>query len=234
MISENKTLIGQDYSFSNNAMPGTDNFKCLKAYATFLLENKPDEFAAAQLSLLQQIDLPLLKHFEYLSHEQLLSINAPIVRELLKGYASGKPVTLVQKLIKKWPDDDASLIIVKNIIVEDIALIASTLRRTLQQFSSAFTSEYQDLLKLITEIDLFTTQAEAIYLKAYPDLKNKKPKDIQFKESQQLTDELTILGEKLKAQELRYQRMISEVEDYAILLMDKEGFIQNWNKVQRK
>ena len=24
--------------------------------------------------------------------------------------------------------------------------------------------------------------------------------------------------------------MISEVEDYAILLLDKDGFIQNWNK----
>jgi PAS domain S-box-containing protein len=36
-------------------------------------------------------------------------------------------------------------------------------------------------------------------------------------------------NEALKKSEDRYHKMVSEVEDYAILLLDKNGIIQNWN-----
>ena len=38
----------------------------------------------------------------------------------------------------------------------------------------------------------------------------------------------------LKESEERYHKMIEEVEDYAIILMDKDGYIQNWNKGAEK
>lgn len=37
-------------------------------------------------------------------------------------------------------------------------------------------------------------------------------------------------NEELRKSEEHYHRMVEEVEDYAIILMDKEGIIQNWNK----
>ena len=40
--------------------------------------------------------------------------------------------------------------------------------------------------------------------------------------------------EELRRSEERYYRMIDEVQDYAILLLDKEGIIQNWNKGAEK
>lgn len=42
------------------------------------------------------------------------------------------------------------------------------------------------------------------------------------------------LNEELKRSEERYHKMIEEVEDYAILLMDRSGIIQNWNKGAEK
>ena len=41
--------------------------------------------------------------------------------------------------------------------------------------------------------------------------------------------EIQLRHEELKRSEERYHKMISEVEDYAILLLDKDGIIQNWN-----
>ena len=41
-------------------------------------------------------------------------------------------------------------------------------------------------------------------------------------------------NEKLRTSEERYHKMIDEVEDYAIILLDKEGIIQNWNKGAEK
>lgn len=40
--------------------------------------------------------------------------------------------------------------------------------------------------------------------------------------------------EELRKSEERYHRMIEEVEDYAILLLDANGIVQNWNKGAQK
>lgn len=41
-------------------------------------------------------------------------------------------------------------------------------------------------------------------------------------------------NQELRRSEERYRNMIAEVQDYAILLLDKEGIIQNWNKGANK
>lgn len=54
----------------------------------------------------------------------------------------------------------------------------------------------------------------------------------QYLLSKQLEQEKIVAQkntEELRRSEERYQKMITEVEDYAILLLDKEGNIQNWN-----
>jgi PAS domain S-box-containing protein len=42
--------------------------------------------------------------------------------------------------------------------------------------------------------------------------------------------ELMFSNEELKRSEERYHKMVAEVRDYAIILLDKEGVIQNWNE----
>lgn len=44
------------------------------------------------------------------------------------------------------------------------------------------------------------------------------------------TAELQEINEVLKSSEERYHRMVGEVQDYAIILMSKQGIIENWNK----
>jgi PAS domain S-box-containing protein len=48
------------------------------------------------------------------------------------------------------------------------------------------------------------------------------------------THALIVKNEELKKSEERYHKMIDEVEDYAIVLLDKNGIIQNWNKGAEK
>jgi PAS domain S-box-containing protein len=50
------------------------------------------------------------------------------------------------------------------------------------------------------------------------------------KEIRRRTADLIHKNEELRRSEERYHKMIAEVQDYAILLMDTEGNIQNWNK----
>ena len=48
------------------------------------------------------------------------------------------------------------------------------------------------------------------------------------------TADLKKKNEELKKSEERYHKMIEEVEDYAIILLDTNGIIQNWNKGAEK
>ncbi len=49
-----------------------------------------------------------------------------------------------------------------------------------------------------------------------------------------INEQLSIKNTELKKSEDRYHLMVSEVEDYAIMLLDTEGIIQNWNKGAEK
>ena len=46
--------------------------------------------------------------------------------------------------------------------------------------------------------------------------------------------ELRTTTEELRKSEEKYHKMVEEVEDYAIILLDREGIIQNWNKGAEK
>ncbi len=48
------------------------------------------------------------------------------------------------------------------------------------------------------------------------------------------TRELTNLNESLEKSEKRYHLMVEEVEDYAILYLNRDGVIENWNKGAEK
>lgn len=52
--------------------------------------------------------------------------------------------------------------------------------------------------------------------------------------AQKFTDDLRKKNELLRQSEDRYHRMISEVEDYVIILLSPEGIIENWNKGAEK
>lgn len=53
---------------------------------------------------------------------------------------------------------------------------------------------------------------------------------VQLKESEVLQKK----NEELRRSEERYHRMVSEVQDYAIILLSKDGIVENWNKGAEK
>ena len=53
-------------------------------------------------------------------------------------------------------------------------------------------------------------------------------------ESHFLTLQLAVIHEEVKQKEKQHQLMINSIDDYAILLLGKDGIIQNWNKGAEK
>jgi PAS domain S-box-containing protein len=69
------------------------------------------------------------------------------------------------------------------------------------------------------------------FLKITKDLTDRKTAEDK---TQELINELSARNEQLRSSEERYQHMIDEVEDYAIILLDEEGKILHWNKGAQK
>src|SRR6476646_8265972 len=65
-------------------------------------------------------------------------------------------------------------------------------------------------------------------------LMDKKLKNEQFQTAKHPETGLNSKMNSRERSEDRYYKMIAEVEDYAIILLDEEGIIQNWNKGAEK
>lgn len=69
------------------------------------------------------------------------------------------------------------------------------------------------------------------FLKVTRDLTAKKNAEERFAV---MLDELRTKNEELKREEQRYHKMVSEVQEYAIILLDKDGIVLDWNKGAEK
>lgn len=73
------------------------------------------------------------------------------------------------------------------------------------------------------------------YIGILEDVTSQQQKRVAMEEVLQDTiEELRLKNIELKKSEERFHRMISEVQDYAIILLSKEGIIENWNKGAEK
>jgi PAS domain S-box-containing protein len=69
------------------------------------------------------------------------------------------------------------------------------------------------------------------YVKVTRDLTEKKIAEEQFSN---VLEELRQRNQELHNSEIRYHKMIDEVQDYAIILLDKDGRVADWNKGAEK
>ena len=89
--------------------------------------------------------------------------------------------------------------------------------RWFHTYGTIFSRDKQDQVEYVLNISMDVTNQ---YLLAK-----------QLKEEKALAESKS---EELRQSEERFHQMIAEVEDYAILLLDKNGIIQNWNKGAEK
>lgn len=308
------------------------DLKYLPDYATFLLDNKLQEFTAEQLRLLKELDVPLLKFYSGLSDEELIERGIGRTRIFLESFKNNQAHALIDSSIKEWLANQIPLLSRDKLVAEDITLISFMRRKIFRDFLSFYTKDPGLCLKIMEEVDRFTVELDALCFRhlmglqhklyeqaealahignwswdlatrnllwsdemfrihglepggnvnsydirsyTHPDdqklvdqeletsvktlqpyefyyriiLKSGEEKHVHVKGQpeadtqnvvykmfgtmQDVTEQKRIENE-LKKSEERYHRMINEVEDYAIVLLDLKGTILNWNKGAEK
>ena len=226
MTSE-KTSAGIDKLFTHDTNPG---FEYLPQYAKYLLENQAEAFTRAQLDVARKTKPPLLNHLN-ISEEELVSILFRNTHELLNACVENTVSRYIQLYIKEWLRQHSSFLISKQISIEDISLLSFVQRNAFRQFISGYTKDAVLIGNILTEADLFITEVETKFIKNFFELIKPSPTSPN---NHTLHLQLEKANKMIKLTEWQYQFMVNEIEDYAIILLDKEGFIQNWNKGAQK
>src|SRR4051812_25335382 len=109
------------------------NFKYLPAYAKYLLENKLDEFVKAQLQLLREINLPLLKLLQNFTEDELIDQGLISSKELLSNCAENTADAYIKTSVELWLNNQLPFVSKSQIVAEDIAMFSFVRRNIFRQ-----------------------------------------------------------------------------------------------------
>ncbi|HEX8515458.1 MAG TPA: PAS domain S-box protein [Bacteroidia bacterium] len=304
------------------------NFKFLPGYADFLIEKKSLEFTTDQLTILRELNVPLLKYFKGISDEQLIQQGVAGTERFLTAFKTNSVDQYIEKSIAEWLANQLPLISREQLQPEDITLISFARRKLFRNYLSHYTSDLHLSLKIMEEVDTFTVeldtqcfkhlltlqrklyeQAEAIshvgnYIWdvktrhltwsneifrifelepvedansynirsfTHPEdlpmvdehmrqsIENRQPHDLYYRiilkdgkekylhakgqpEDPESSEVIRLFGtlqdvtlqkkaeDELRKSEELYHSMVNEIQDYAIISLDRDGIVLNWNK----
>ena len=140
-------------------------FSFLPEYACFLLENKLEELAVRQIILFRELKPPLFRYFEKTPDEKLISLGIDGMRKMLSALSGQKPVEYIENSLRDWLNNQLPQISRNQIEAEDITIISLIRRQIFRKFIAEYTTDIQTAIRVLTEIDDFTTISETISLK---------------------------------------------------------------------
>jgi PAS domain S-box-containing protein len=138
------------------------NFRYLPAFANFILQEKLNEFAIAQLKYSRELKLPLLKYLDGYSEEQLIQLGIKESVLLLTSLANDQAREFIEASLKRWIDDQLPMIARDNIGLEDIGLINLMRKKAFRALLPLYSTDQHSTLEIIDELDEFTVAQDAI------------------------------------------------------------------------
>jgi PAS domain S-box-containing protein len=142
----------------------------LPAFAQYLLTHRLDELSRLQIQISREIHIPLLKRFEGLTEEKILEINTRGLKETLICLAQNKAKLQIETAVQKWKKNRLPLVQKDEIVAEDITLITYIRKKSFLFFLPDYSSETEEIIEIIKELDLFLMEGETIATNLYIEL----------------------------------------------------------------
>ena len=141
-----------------SALPGAKlTFGYFPAFAAFIKNNYLIPYIQEQLLLSKAIDLPLLKYFAGIPHDELISMSIPSNTEFLLYAEQNKLDDQINLGIDRWLSDQSTVIKRDEVVAEDLTLAAYVRKMALMKFLPSYTSDMTEMLAIVAEIETFTT-----------------------------------------------------------------------------
>lgn len=146
----------------------------LSSFASYLLERRLDDFVAVQLRLSEEINLPILRFFKDLSHEELMDMGRKGATDLLSYLIRNEADVQIAQAIRQWKENQMPRIKKHEIVAEDVTLIAYTRKQAFLSFVQDYCANIEDAVELIREIDFFVMSSETALTNTYIQLLKEK------------------------------------------------------------
>lgn len=147
---------------TKNIAPAVLNFNYLTHYAHFLLHNNMNNFAMDMLNISREEKVNFLQYFESLSEQKIIELSLKNTRKLLEFIIKNATAKDIDLGLNKWIAHQFISISSTNLIAKDITDFSFVFRKTFRTFLSEYTSEMAISLKIMEDIDRFTSMFEEI------------------------------------------------------------------------
>ncbi len=191
--------------------------KGLKNFASFLRENKIKEYTVYYLTILREMDIPIIKLaiekglVKDVLEENSIKMTIESQNKFLLSIEEGTTIANAKISMKMWEEDKLPGIGKHEILPSDLILMYAAQKKAAFHFLPDYTKDADEIVIIIQELeDLYTRlQSEASQLL----FKIQKETQIQLKQAEE------------------YSKLIVHgVKDYGIYMLDAEGSVLSWNK----
>ncbi|MGZ8545038.1 MAG: hypothetical protein ACXWV0_07060, partial [Flavisolibacter sp.] len=143
------------------------DLKHLPAFAAYLLEHRLHEYVSRVLKISRDFNLPLLKMVSHLNEEELIKLGKTTSAELLGYLAQNKAHEQIQQSVNTWMANQLPVVAKMEITAEDINLLTYTRKRAFLDLIPEYSSDMDQMIELISEIDLYFMYSEMASTNAY-------------------------------------------------------------------
>jgi hypothetical protein len=120
-----------------------------------LLESHLEGLTRQHVKLAYEVDLPLLKHLQHFSDEQIQEFSRTSFVELLQYLAQNKAKEYIEQTLEKWKTNQFEIIESHELVAEDITLLNFIRGKVLRKFIPQYTNQVKSSLQLVDELDSF-------------------------------------------------------------------------------
>jgi PAS domain S-box-containing protein len=158
-------------------------FVHLPRYASFVKDNLLVPYITEQLRISREIRLPMLRFFENIAEDELVTMSIPSNRLFLTYAAENRLSEQLKTSLANWEADAMGIIKKDEITAEDVTLAGFMRKKALTKFLPSYTNDIFEALEIIKEIDTYCAESDTaatnVYLKL---LKNRISEQKVFSE----------------------------------------------------
>lgn len=183
----------------------------LVAFLRFITESHLEAAARENIKTAREMNLPLMKLFEHLPEEQLLAQSMQGIKDFYTSLADGSYLQRQAESMRLWEEDKLPGIPKDSIKPSDLVLIYAVQKKGYFKFLPAYTSDSQLVVDIIQELDDIYLDAQELAV------------NVLFR-MQKAAEARAIASSE------RFQLLVESAKDYAIFMIDPEGYIVSWNR----
>ncbi len=134
--------------------------RSLAEFASFVREEHLEEYAVAELKLLDTKTIPLMKLFAHLTADQLKEMTVMSLGQFLNGFEKGTAFEKATESLRKWNANEIPGVSKDSIHPSDLVFVYYVQKVSLLNFLPLFSSDPYEIIHIVAELEDYYSQIQ--------------------------------------------------------------------------